>query len=111
MSFNRALGFRLAPDGQTIELDPGSEHEVAPGTIHFAVLTTLGEVAAAQAAGAAVLPTHVAVQLVRRAVGGLPIAARGRVLKSGRTLIFAEGEVTQAGELVAKVTVTFARAG
>jgi len=111
MGFNRKLGFRQVPDGEAIELDPGPEHEVAPGTIHFAVLTTLGEVAAAQVSGAAVLPTHVAVQLVRRAVGGTPITARGRVLKSGRRLIFAEGEVTQAGELVAKVTVTFARVG
>jgi len=111
VGFNRDLGFRLASDGSTIELEPRLEHEVAPGTIHFAVLATLGEVAAASAAEAAVLPTHVAVQLVRRARSDATLKARGRVLKSGRTLIFAEGEVRQGDDLVAKISVTFARAG
>ena len=62
-----------------------------------------------RAAAAPVVPTHVSVQLLRRASSAEPLAARGRVLKAGRALIFAEGEVTQAGELVAKATVTFAR--
>ncbi|MFN7941485.1 MAG: PaaI family thioesterase [Thermoanaerobaculia bacterium] len=114
MSFNRALGF-AADDEGTIVLDTRPEHEVMPGTIHFAVLATLGEVAAASAAAAGasarqIVPTHLAVQLLRRAVPGR-LAARGRLLKSGRTLAFAEGEVTQEGQLVAKVAVTFARLG
>jgi acyl-coenzyme A thioesterase PaaI-like protein len=111
MGFDSELGFRLAADGSTVELEPGAEHEVAPGTIHFAVLATLGEVAAARAAAAPVVPTHVAVQLVQRATPDSTIQARGRVLRSGRTLIFAEGEVSQGGQLVAKVSATFARLG
>lgn len=107
MSFNRELGFRLSDDG-AIVLDPKPEHEVAPGTIHFAVLTTLAEVAAAHAAEVAVVPTTVTVQLVRRARLAR-LEARGKVVKSGRTLVFAEGEVFQEGELVAKAAVTFAR--
>jgi hypothetical protein len=47
--FNQNLGFRLGEDGQSIVLDPKPEHQVAPGVIHFAVLTTLAEVSAAQA--------------------------------------------------------------
>ncbi len=108
MSFNGSLGLRLAAHGNGVELDPTSAHEVAPGTIHFAVLATLAEVAAAHAAGAAVVPTHVSVQLMRRARTER-LEARGRVLRSGRTLIFAEAEVTQGDELIAKATVTFAR--
>lgn len=109
MSFNRELGFRLSDDG-AIVLDPKPEHEVAPGTIHFAVLTTLAEVAAAHAAEVAVVPTTVTVQLLRRARLAR-LEARGKVVKSGRTLVFAEGEVFQEGELVAKAAVTFARVG
>ena len=111
MSFNRALGFRVGTDGESIELEPTAEHEVAPGTIHFAVLATLGEVAAAHAAAAPVVPTHLSLQLMSRAVPGTTLVARGRVLKSGRTLIFAEGEVCQGERTVAKVAVTFARIG
>lgn len=111
MSFQRALGFRAGADGESIELDPTGDHEVAPGTIHFAVLATLGEVAAAQAAGAPVVPTHVSLQLMSRAAPGTTLVARGRLLKSGRTLIFAEGEVSQGERTVAKVAVTFARVG
>lgn len=110
MGFNQDLGLRREPDG-AIRLDPDARHEVAPGTIHFAVLATLGEVAAAQAAGAAVVPTHLSVQLMRRAGPGKPLASRGRVLKAGRSLIFAEAEVSQGGEIVALVAVTFARVG
>lgn len=110
MGFNQELGFRLEPDG-AIRLDPDARHEVAPGTIHFAVLATLGEVAAARVAEAAVVPTHLSVQLVRRATPGAPLVARGRVVKAGRTLIFAEGEVRQGGEPVALVAATFARVG
>ena len=106
-SFNESLGLRAAGDG-AVELDPRPEHEVAPGTIHFAVLATLGEVAAAQAAGGGVVPIQLSVQLLRRARPAR-LTARGRVLKAGRSLVFAEGEVFQESELVAKVAVTFAR--
>jgi len=108
MSFNHALGFRVSGDGSSILLDATERHEVVPGTIHFAVLATLAEVAAAQAAAAAVVPTHLSLQLIKRAQTG-KLEARGRVLRAGRSLIFAEGEVYQLGVLVAKASVTFAR--
>lgn len=110
MGFNQEFGFRLCADG-ALRLTPEARHEVAPGTVHFAVLATLGEVAAAQAAGGAVVPTHLSVQLMRRAKSGAELVARGRRLKAGRSLIFAEGEVSQDGETVALVAVTFARVG
>jgi uncharacterized protein (TIGR00369 family) len=111
MGFNERLGLRPGADGATIELDPAPEHEAAPGTVHFAVLATLAEVAAAHAAGAPLVPTQISVQLLRRAVSGARLEGRGRVLRAGRTLVFAEGEVRQAGELLAVATVVFARVG
>jgi len=105
-AFNQALGLRAGENG-TVLLDTRPEHEVAPGTVHFAVLATLAEVAAAGAAGASVVPASVHLSLMRRAVPGR-LEGRGQVLKRGRTLLVAEGEVRQDGDLVAKATVTFA---
>lgn len=104
-TFNRELG--MVPEEDGVRLATRPEHEVAPGTIHFAVLATLAEVSAARAADRAVVPTHVNLHLMRRAVPGT-LHGRGRVLKEGRTLIFAEGEVFQDEKLVAKASVTFA---
>ena len=108
-SFNQTLGLVAGDDG-AIVLDTRPEHEVAPGTIHFAVLAPLGEVAAAHAVGAPLVPAAVNVSLLSRAQPGR-LVGRGRVLRRGRTLAFAEGEVLQDERLVAKVAVTFAILG
>lgn len=99
----------MGDDGEVV-LETREEHQVAPGTIHFAVLTTLGEVAAASTAETAVVPVDVHVRLLRRARPGR-LVGRGRRLKTGRRLVFAEGEVFQEETLVAKVEVTFAVVG
>jgi acyl-coenzyme A thioesterase PaaI-like protein len=75
--------------------------------VHFAVVTTLWEIAAASAVGASVVPAAVTVHLLARARRA-PLIGQGRVLRKGKRLAVAEGEVTQDGELVAKVTVQFA---
>jgi len=106
-TFNHWLGMEPGEDGASVVLETRPEHEVMPGTIHFAVLATLAEVSAAQAVGASVVPASVSLQLLRRARPGR-LVARGQVLKQGRRLATAEGEVTQDGELVAKATVAFA---
>lgn len=107
--FNSWLGMEAGPEG-SIVLDPRPEHLVAPDTVHFAVLTTLAEVSAAQAVGQAVMPASVTVNLLRRAKGER-LEARGTVVKLGRRLAVAEGEVRQGEKLVAKATVTFAVMG
>lgn len=109
-NFNDALGMRPGDEPGTILLDPRPEHQVAPGVIHFAVLTTLAEVSAANAVGAPVVPASVTVHLLNRA-GLAPLVGRGKVLRRGKRLAVAEGEVTQNGELVAKATVQFAVLG
>ncbi len=108
MSFNDRLGLRRSDDGQRVFLDPRPEHQVMPGTIHFAVLTTIAEVAAAVSVGAAVVPASVNVELLRRAVSDRRLEGRGTLLRRGRRLAVAEGEVVQGNRLVAKATVTFA---
>lgn len=105
--FNQHLGLRAGPDACSVTLDTRPEHEVIPGTIHFAVLATLAEVAAAAAVGAAVVPASVSLHLIARAEPGA-LVGRGRLLKRGRRMAFAEGEVVQGERLVAKAAVTFA---
>ncbi len=107
MSFNDRLGMTANADGGSVALEAGEEHLVAPDTVHFAVLATLGEVSAAQAVARPVVPVQVSLQLMSRARAGR-LVGKGRVLKSGRTLAFAEGEVAQGDKVVAKVAVTFA---
>ncbi len=109
-NFNDWLGMRPGEQPGEIELETRPEHQVAPGLIHFAVLTTMAEVSAASAVAAAVVPTTVSMNLLRRAVPG-QLTARGTIVKRGRTLTVAEGEVFQNDKLVAKATVTFAMMG
>jgi acyl-coenzyme A thioesterase PaaI-like protein len=109
-NFNAHLGLTVAEDGASVVLDTRPEHQVAPEVIHFAVLTTLAEVSAAQAAALPVVPAAVSVNLLARARPGR-LVGKGRVLRRGRTLVVAEGEVFQNEVLVAKATVTFAVVG
>lgn len=107
MSFNDWLGLSPGEDPAEVVLESRPEHQVAPGTLHFAVLATLAEVSAARVVESAVVPTTLQLNLMRRAAPGR-LVGRGRLLKRGRRLAVAEGEVTQEGRLVAKATVTFA---
>ena len=106
-SFGSWLGFTRGAGAHEIVLETRAEHEVVPGTIHFAVLTTLGEVAAAEAVDAAVVPAALSAQLVARARPGT-LTATGTLLRRGSRLAFARGEVVDDGKLVAAVDVTFA---
>ena len=104
--FNTSLGLRSGDDG-TIILETRPEHQVGVDFIHFAVLATVAEVAAAGSVQAPVVPSSIALSLMRPARPGI-LVGRGRLLKRGRRLAVAEGEVTQDDKLVAKAQVTFA---
>jgi acyl-coenzyme A thioesterase PaaI-like protein len=108
--FNSALDLRPGDEPGMLVLDPRPEHQVAPDVVHFAVLTTLAEISAASAVGASVVPATVTVHLLSRARLA-PLVGKGRLLRKGKRLAVAEGEVTQDGQLVAKATVQFAVLG
>ena len=106
IDFNTALGLRPGTEPGTLVLDPRPEHQVAPGVIHFAILTALAEISAARAMETPVVPATVTVHLLSRARLA-QLVGKGTVLRKGKRLGVAEGEVTQDGELVAKATVQF----
>jgi len=108
--FNGTLGIRPGDDAGSVILDTRPEHEVGPGFVHFAVLGTVAEVAAAGAAGSPVVPAQISLSLLSPAKSGR-LVGRGRVIRRGKRLIVAEGEVFQDDALVAKAVVTFAVIG
>ena len=110
INFNTALGLRPGDRPGTLVLEPRPEHQVAPDVVHFAVLTTLAEFSAAGAVGAPVVPASITVHILSRANLG-PLVGHGRLLRRGKRMAVAEGEVTQDGQLVAKATVQFAIVG
>ena len=99
-----------ADDSDGVILDTRPEHLIAPGTIHFAVLTPLAEVSAASVVGAPVVPATVTIHLLSRATPGR-LRGRGKLLRRGRRLAVAEGEVFDGDKLVAKASVQFAVLG
>ena len=64
IDFNTALGLRPGDGPGTLVLEPRPEHQVAPDVVHFAVLTTLAEFAAAGTVGAPVVPASITVHLL-----------------------------------------------
>jgi len=106
-NFNAWLGLMPGEEPREVVLDTRPEHRVSDDTVHFAVLTTMGEVAAAAAVGVPVVPASVDVQLMTRARPGRLVAS-GTLLKRGGRFAFARGEVRQEGKLVAAIAVTFA---
>lgn len=104
-TFNDNLGLRL--EGDVVVLETRPEHQVAPELIHFAVLATLAEVAAARAVAAPLVPAGIHLSLLAAARPGR-LEGHGRLVKRGRRLSVAEGEVRQGERLLAKATVTFA---
>ena len=110
MNFNASLGIVPGEEPGTIVLDTRDEHQIMPGVIHFAVLATLAEVSAAQATQAAVVPASVTINLLSRAAPGR-LTAKGTLIRKGRRLAVAEGEVFQGDKRVAKGVITFAITG
>src|SRR6195952_5890827 len=91
-NFNSALGLRPGDEPGTLILDPRPEHQVARDVVHFAILTPLAEISAASAVGASVVPATVTVHLLSRARLA-PLVGKGRLLRKGKRLAVAEGEV------------------
>jgi len=105
--FNAALGLKPGEAPGEVTLDTRPEHEVGQGFVHFAVLATVAEVAAAGAAEASVVPAQISLSLLSAAKAGR-LVGKGKVIRRGKRLIVAEGEVWQSDALVAKAVVTFA---
>lgn len=109
------LGFRLTavePGSAVIEMQTGPQHANLFGSVHGGVLCSLVDSAMGIAHASTLQPgeTFTTIDLQISFVRGVKIAhltARGRVLKRGRNVSFAESDVhDDAGRLIAKATCT-----
>ena len=116
-SFHAAIGIIVehVRDGSVdLRLEAGPDHANLQGTVHGGVLATLADTAAGLAVRSAIPPgsRHVSVNLDVQYVapaGMGTLLATGRVVRLGRRIAFAEGEVSDAaGGLLARAQVTVA---
>ncbi|MDE2578711.1 MAG: PaaI family thioesterase [Hyphomicrobiales bacterium] len=99
-----------APGRSHLEVTIEPHHANQMGVAHGGLLMTLLDVAmgsaARLAAGANVITVDLQTAFLAPAAGRL--AGRGRVVRAGKSLLFVEGEVTDAaGELVARGSSVF----
>jgi uncharacterized protein (TIGR00369 family) len=98
--------------GSRLRIAPGPQHMNNVGIVHGGVICTLLDVAMGSAArvtsGAPVMTIDMHVMFLA-AVRGV-VVAEGRVLRAGRSIVFAEAEAkTENGETVARATGVFKR--
>lgn len=113
--FVEHLGMRITdkqPGRVRLRLEPRPELENSWGSLHGGVLMTLLDVALASAGRSldeacnGALTVEMKVNFIAAASGA--VLGEGRAQRAGRSLIFAEGELTGAdGTLLAKATGTF----
>ena len=112
--FLKQLGFELdkqAPEGPTVCVNVGSSHRNSNGVVHgsviHALLDSIMGMECFRAAGRVPVATaEISVRFLRPIFEGR-LEARGRVLHAGKRLLFVEGEVRLAGEVVAVGQATF----
>ena len=115
--FHTWMGMRVLAvrEGEVdLALDAEPHHLNLQGSVHGGVLATLADTAAGLAVRSVIEPgsRHVSinldVQYLRGARGGTVIA-RGRVLRAGRSVAFADAEVAdEEGTVLARAQVTVA---
>ena len=115
--FHAGMGIRVLDvrEGEVDHaMDASGEHANRGGTLHGGVIATLADTAAGLAVRSAIEPgsghvtVNLDVQYLRAGVLGT-VEAHGRVVRAGRSIVFAEAEVMGAdGAVLARAQVTVA---
>ena len=115
--FHAGMGIRVLDvrEGEVgLAMDASGEHANLGGTLHGGVIATLADTAAGLAVRSAIAPgsghvtVNLDVQYLRAGALGT-IEANGRVVRAGRSIVFAEAEVTgEDGAVLARAQVTVA---
>jgi uncharacterized protein (TIGR00369 family) len=115
--FHAGMGIRVLAvrEGEVdLAMDASGEHANLGGTLHGGVIATLADTAAGLAVRSAIEPgsghvtVNLDVQYLRAGALGT-VEAHGRVVRAGRSIVFAEAEVTgEDGAVLARAQVTVA---
>ena len=112
--FNELLGIEfgeLHDDGVTLRLPLDDRHQNGDGVVHGGVMLTLADSAIsygiARAVGRRCTTVEIKINYLRPATTGV-LTARSHVVRAGRRLVVARGEVHSEGKQVAEVLTTFA---
>ncbi|GHJ61162.1 esterase [Nocardioides sp. OK12] len=115
--FSAHLGFRVVradADGAVVEADPGPEHLNGGGILHGGYLSALLDSATGWAVHAAgpegMVAPHVQLnaQFLKAGVAGQPLVCTATCTSVGGRICTTQGEVTQAGRVIARATGTHA---
>lgn len=113
--FNRLLGIEFGEyhddGGVTLRLPLAGRHMNGAGVVHGGAILTLADAAVsfgiARATGARCTTVEAKINYLKPATAGI-LTARSHVLRAGRKLVVARGEVYCDGRRVAEVLTTFA---
>ena len=113
--FNRLLGIEFGEyhdDGDvSLRLPLGDRHQNGAGVVHGGVILTLADAAVsfgiARAVGGRCTTVEIKINYLRPVTEGV-LTARSHLIRAGRRLVVARGQVHCAGKQVAEVLTTFA---
>lgn len=113
--FNRLLGIEFGEyhddGGVTLRLPLDDRHQNGAGVVHGGVMLTLADAAVsfgiARAVGGRCTTVEIKINYLRPVTEGV-LTARSHMVRTGRRLVVARGQVHCAGKQVAEVLTTFA---
>ena len=104
----------LAPGRADIKVVAGQQHSNPMGLVHGGLISSLADAAmgnAIRSLGIKGVTVDMSIAFTASARMGDTIVARGKVLKSGKNMIFAEAEVYAGDVLIGHSKATFFRVG
>jgi len=113
--FNRLLGIEFGEyhddGGVTLQLPLDERHQNGAGVVHGGVMLTLADAAVsygiARSVGGRCTTVEIKINYLRPVTAGV-LTARSHLVRAGRRLVVARGEVHCEGKQVAEVLTTFA---
>ena len=113
--FNRLLGIEFGEyhddGGVSLRLPLDDRHQNGAGVVHGGVMLTLADAAVsfgiARAVGGRCTTVEIKINYLRPVTEGV-LTARSHLVRAGRRLVVARGQVHCAGKQVAEVLTTFA---
>ncbi len=113
--FNRLLGIEFGEyhddGGVTLQLALDERHQNGAGVVHGGVMLTLADAAVsygiARSIGSRCTTVEIKINYLRPVTGGV-LTARSHLVRAGRRLVVARGEVHCESKQVAEVLSTFA---